>query len=51
MSVHVLTVLELNEDRDTAGDMQQNGDLNPDDQSHMAFFEINLKDKRFVAAY
>ncbi|XP_026219851.1 queuine tRNA-ribosyltransferase accessory subunit 2 isoform X2 [Anabas testudineus] len=39
-------VLELNEE-DTAGDMQQNGDLNLNDQTQMTCFEINLKDKRY----
>lgn len=45
--VRVLAVLQLNEE-DTAGDTQQNGDLNLDDQTQMTYFEINLKDKRFV---
>ncbi|XP_040922203.1 queuine tRNA-ribosyltransferase accessory subunit 2 isoform X3 [Toxotes jaculatrix] len=41
-------VLELNDDeRDTAGETQQNGDLNLDDQTQMTPFEINLKDKRY----
>ncbi|XP_070784394.1 queuine tRNA-ribosyltransferase accessory subunit 2 isoform X2 [Enoplosus armatus] len=37
----------LDEDRDTAGETQQNGDLNLDDQTQMTSFEINLKDKRY----
>ncbi|XP_039982690.1 queuine tRNA-ribosyltransferase accessory subunit 2 isoform X4 [Xiphias gladius] len=41
-------VLELNDDeRDTAGETQQSGDLNLDDQTQMTSFEINLKDKRY----
>lgn len=39
-------VLELDEE----GETQQNGDFNLDDQTQMTSFEINLKDKRFVAA-
>lgn len=52
-ALHVLcfAVLELNEERDTAGETQQNGDFNPDDQTQMTSFEINLKDKRFVCSY
>lgn len=45
--VHVSAVLELNEE-DAAGGAQQNGDLNLDDQTQMTYFEIDLKDKRFV---
>ena len=45
-----LAVLGLDEERDTAGETQQNGDFNLDDQTQMTSFEINLKDKRFVAA-
>lgn len=48
--VCVLPVLELDEARVTSGEMQQNGDLNPEDQSLMTSFEIDLKDQRFVAA-
>ncbi|XP_034061735.1 queuine tRNA-ribosyltransferase accessory subunit 2 isoform X2 [Gymnodraco acuticeps] len=40
-------VLEPGEDQETAGDSQHNGDLNPDDQTQMTSFEINLKDKRY----
>ncbi|GAA6214976.1 queuine tRNA-ribosyltransferase accessory subunit isoform X1 [Lates japonicus] len=41
-------VLELNEDeRDTTGETQLNGDLNLDDQTQMTSFEIDLKDKRY----
>ncbi|KAI4806341.1 hypothetical protein KUCAC02_017170 [Chaenocephalus aceratus] len=39
--------LEPGEDQETAGDSQHNGDLNPDDQTQMTSFEINLKDKRY----
>jgi len=46
----VFAVLELNEEKHTAGEMQQNGDLNCDDQTQMTRFEMNLQDKRFVAA-
>ncbi|KAF3703607.1 Queuine tRNA-ribosyltransferase accessory subunit 2 [Channa argus] len=38
-------VLELNEERDAAGDLQQNGDL--DEPTKMTYFEMNLKDKRY----
>lgn len=48
--MHVLAVLEQDEERETTGEMQQNGDLNLEDQTQMTSFEINLKDKRFVAA-
>lgn len=49
---YVVAVLELNEDeRDTAEETQQSGDLNLDDQTQMTSFEINLKDKRFVAGF
>ncbi|XP_069559685.1 queuine tRNA-ribosyltransferase accessory subunit 2 isoform X1 [Brachyistius frenatus] len=40
-------VLELNVEEDGAGDTQQNGDLNREDQTQMTGFEINLKDKRY----
>ncbi|XP_049421076.1 queuine tRNA-ribosyltransferase accessory subunit 2 isoform X1 [Epinephelus fuscoguttatus] len=40
-------VLELDEERGTAGEMQQNGEVNLDDQMQMTSFEINLKDKRY----
>ncbi|XP_070842093.1 queuine tRNA-ribosyltransferase accessory subunit 2 [Chaetodon trifascialis] len=40
-------VLELDKERDAAGETQQNGDLNLDDQTQMTSFEINLKDKRY----
>ncbi|KAM4533414.1 queuine tRNA-ribosyltransferase accessory subunit 2 [Odontesthes bonariensis] len=40
-------VLELNEEKPTAGEMQQNGDLNCDDQTQTTRFEMNLKDKRY----
>ncbi|AWP20624.1 Queuine tRNA-ribosyltransferase subunit qtrtd1 [Scophthalmus maximus] len=41
-------VLELNEDeRDTAGETQHNGDVSLDDQTRMTSFEMNLKDKRY----
>lgn len=43
-------VLELHKEMDAAGEIQQNGDHNFDDQTQMTSFEINLKDKRFVAA-
>ncbi|XP_034717582.1 queuine tRNA-ribosyltransferase accessory subunit 2 isoform X2 [Etheostoma cragini] len=42
-----LAVLGLDEERDMAGETQQNGDLNLDDQTQMTTFEINLKDKRY----
>ncbi|XP_056290466.1 queuine tRNA-ribosyltransferase accessory subunit 2 isoform X2 [Pseudoliparis swirei] len=42
-----LAVLELDEARVTSGEMQQNGDLNPEDQSLMTSFEIDLKDQRY----
>ncbi|KAK1884934.1 Queuine tRNA-ribosyltransferase accessory subunit 2 [Dissostichus eleginoides] len=42
-----LAVLEPGEDQETAGDSQHSGDLNPDDQTQMTSFEINLKDKRY----
>ncbi len=48
--MYIFAVLEMAEERETAGEMQQNGDLNPDDQTQMTSFEIDLKDKRFVAA-
>lgn len=48
--MHVLAVLELNEEKATAGESQQNGDLNRHDQTQMTPFEMNLKEKRFVAA-
>ncbi|XP_041823771.1 queuine tRNA-ribosyltransferase accessory subunit 2 isoform X2 [Melanotaenia boesemani] len=41
------TVLEPNEDKDTAGETQQNGDLNCTDQTQMTRFEMSLKDKRY----
>nr|XP_046227090.1 queuine tRNA-ribosyltransferase accessory subunit 2 isoform X2 [Scatophagus argus] len=40
-------VLELDEERETAGDPQQNGELDVDDQAQMTAFEINLRDKRY----
>ncbi|XP_022050769.2 queuine tRNA-ribosyltransferase accessory subunit 2 isoform X2 [Acanthochromis polyacanthus] len=40
-------VLEQSEEKDAAGDIKQNGDLNHDDQTQMTSFEINLKDKRY----
>lgn len=40
-------VLELHKERDAAGETQQNGDHNFDDQTQMTSFEINLKDKRY----
>ncbi|XP_068437352.1 queuine tRNA-ribosyltransferase accessory subunit 2 isoform X1 [Clinocottus analis] len=42
-----LAVLEPEEERETSGETQQNGDLHPDDQSRMTSFEINLKDQRY----
>lgn len=48
--VYILAVLELEEERDSAGETQQNGDVSLDDQTQMTSFEINLKDKRFAAA-
>lgn len=50
MCVCVLAVLELNEEKHTAGETQQKEDLNCDVQTQMTSFEMNLKDKRFVAA-
>lgn len=47
--IYVLAVLELAEEREAAGETQQNGDLNVDAQTQMTSFEINLKDKRFAA--
>lgn len=35
----------------TAGEMEPNGDLNCGDQTHMTRFEMDLKDKRFVAGF
>lgn len=46
----VFAVLELNEETETGGESQQNGDLNRHDQTQMTPFEMNLKEKRFVAA-
>ncbi|XP_020500799.2 queuine tRNA-ribosyltransferase accessory subunit 2 isoform X1 [Labrus bergylta] len=40
-------VLELDEERNSMEDKQQNGDLNLDDQTQMTSFEINLNDKRY----
>uniref|UniRef100_UPI0037E7FC46 queuine tRNA-ribosyltransferase accessory subunit 2 isoform X2 n=1 Tax=Semicossyphus pulcher TaxID=241346 RepID=UPI0037E7FC46 len=40
-------VLELDEERDAAGETKQNGDVNLDHQTQMTSFEINLKDKRY----
>nr|CBN81971.1 Queuine tRNA-ribosyltransferase subunit qtrtd1 [Dicentrarchus labrax] len=40
-------VLELDGEKEMAGETQQNGDLNLDDQTQMTSFEINLKDKRY----
>uniref|UniRef100_UPI003AAAB135 queuine tRNA-ribosyltransferase accessory subunit 2 isoform X1 n=1 Tax=Centroberyx gerrardi TaxID=166262 RepID=UPI003AAAB135 len=38
----------LNDERDAAGETQENGDVNLDDQTQMmTSFEINLKDKRY----
>uniref|UniRef100_A0A3B4F7K1 tRNA-guanine(15) transglycosylase-like domain-containing protein n=1 Tax=Pundamilia nyererei TaxID=303518 RepID=A0A3B4F7K1_9CICH len=45
--MHVLAVLELNEEKATAGESQQNGDLNRHDQTQMTPFEMNLKEKRY----
>ncbi|XP_042365942.1 queuine tRNA-ribosyltransferase accessory subunit 2 isoform X2 [Plectropomus leopardus] len=42
-----LAVLELDEEKDTVGETQQNGDFNLYDQMQMTSFEINLKDKRY----
>ncbi|TNN88833.1 Queuine tRNA-ribosyltransferase subunit qtrtd1 [Liparis tanakae] len=42
-----LAVLELDEERVTSGETQQNGDLNREDQSLMTSFEIDLKDQRY----
>ncbi|KAM9712990.1 queuine tRNA-ribosyltransferase accessory subunit 2 isoform 1-T1 [Menidia menidia] len=41
------TVLGPNEEEHAAGETQQNGDLDCDDQTQMTCFEMNLKDKRF----
>lgn len=48
--VSVLSVLELDEEKDTAGERKRNGDVNREDQTQMTPFEIDMKDKRFVAA-
>ncbi|KAM9712991.1 queuine tRNA-ribosyltransferase accessory subunit 2 isoform 2-T2 [Menidia menidia] len=40
-------VLGPNEEEHAAGETQQNGDLDCDDQTQMTCFEMNLKDKRF----
>ncbi|KAI3355272.1 hypothetical protein L3Q82_018126 [Scortum barcoo] len=40
-------VLEMDEEKETVGATQQNGDLNLGDQTQMTSFEINLKDKRY----
>ncbi|XP_029313344.1 queuine tRNA-ribosyltransferase accessory subunit 2-like isoform X2 [Cottoperca gobio] len=42
-----LAVPALDEERDTAGEALQNGDLSLDDQTQMTSFEINLKDERY----
>lgn len=41
----------LHEGESAAGETQPNGDLNCDAQTQMTRFEINLKDKRFVAGF
>lgn len=43
-------VLEQDKESDASEEKQQNGDLPLDDQTQMTSFEIDLKDKRFVAA-
>lgn len=48
--MYIFTVLELDKEKEAAVETQQNGELKVDDQTQMTFFEINLKDKRFVAA-
>ena len=49
---HVVAVLQLDDDeRDAAEKKQPNRDHNPDDQTQMTSFEINLKDKRFVEGF
>lgn len=48
--MYILAVLELEENRETPVVAQQNGDLNLDERTQMTSFEIDLKDKRFVAA-
>ncbi|KAF7669276.1 hypothetical protein LDENG_00203160 [Lucifuga dentata] len=40
-------VLEQNEETDTTGETQENGDASLCDQTQMTSFEINLKDKRY----
>ncbi|XP_075994285.1 queuine tRNA-ribosyltransferase accessory subunit 2 isoform X2 [Genypterus blacodes] len=40
-------VLRDDEERDTAGETQENGDLNHSDQTQMTSFEIDLNEKRY----
>lgn len=47
--MYISAVLELDKEREMAGEPQPNGDRNGD-QTQMTPFEMNLKDKRFVAA-
>ena len=47
--LYISAVLEQDKEREMAGETQPNGDLN-EDQTQMTPFEMNLKDKRFVAA-
>lgn len=48
--MYIFTVLELDKEKEAAMETQQNGELKVDNQTQMTFFEISLKDKRFVAA-
>lgn len=47
--MYIFAVLELEEERDSVGVSQLNGDDTLDDQTQMTSFEINLKDKKCVA--
>lgn len=47
--MYISAVLELDKEREMAGEPQPNGDRNGD-QTQMTPFEMNLKNKRFVAA-
>lgn len=47
---YILAVLELETEKEAAGEPQQNGDLKVDSQTQMTPFEINLKEKRFITA-
>lgn len=48
--MYILAVLELDKEKEAAGEALQNGGLKVDIQTQMTSFEIDLKDRRFVAA-